>query len=156
MVPWLPLGAVVLHLIEEFAWPGGFPAWYRRYVPSGAASITTSRLLRVNALFVAMAAVAGILFPRPYGVALWLIVASIGAANAFFHLWATVKMREYSPGLVTGLLLYLPLAAYGFYAFAVKGLASRSTLAQAALVGPAYHLYLAYRHRRRAATLESS
>jgi hypothetical protein len=30
---WLPLAAAGAHDFEEFAWPGGFRAWYREYRP---------------------------------------------------------------------------------------------------------------------------
>jgi hypothetical protein len=150
---WLPLVAVALHLIEEFAWPGGFADWYRRYRPERARSVTPTFLFWINALLVAMALVAGALGPRPQGVAFWLVVASIGAANAIFHLWATWRRREYSPGVVTGLVVYLPLAVYGFAHFARSGQAAAGTLLQAALIGPAYHLFSAWNHRRRARAL---
>ena len=65
IVAWLPFNAVLLHLIEEFVWPGGFGAWYRQYAPDRAASITTTFLVRINALFLAMTIIAGFLFPLP-------------------------------------------------------------------------------------------
>ena len=147
---WLPLGAVALHLVEEFAWPGGFADWYRRYRPEGARSVTTRFLFWINALLVAMALLVGVLGPRPQGVALWLVVASIGAANGEFHLWAAARTRAYSPGVVTGLVVYVPLAVYGFAHFARSGPASAGTMLQALLMGPAYHLFAAWNHRRRA------
>lgn len=42
------------------------------------------------------------------------MVASIAAANGLFHAWAVVRSRRYSPGVVTGVMLYLPLAVFGF------------------------------------------
>ena len=71
LVSWLPLVAVALHLVEEFAWPGGFADWYRDYRPERAAS----------------------------------------------------------------------------------GLATAGMLVRAAVIGPAYHLYAAWNHRRRAARM---
>ena len=127
VIPWLPLVAVTLHLFEEFVWPGGFGNWYRSYRPERAASVTTTFLFLINALFVAMAVVPGVLGFRPYGVAIWLVVASIAAANGIFHLWASFRSRVYSPGVVTGCLVY-----------------------EAALIGPAFHIYSAWNHRRRA------
>ncbi len=76
----------------------------------------------------------------PYGVAIWLVVASIAAANGAIHLWAMIKTRRYSPGVVTGCIIYLPLAVFGFSYFWRTGLASTPTLVQAALIGPAYNL----------------
>ncbi|HMG12897.1 MAG TPA: hypothetical protein VK571_06970, partial [Gemmatimonadaceae bacterium] len=60
MIRWLPLVAIGLHLIEEFAWPGGFAEWYRWYRPERAVSVTTGFLVRINALFVVMALIAGV------------------------------------------------------------------------------------------------
>ena len=151
LLSWLPLIAVALHLVEEFAWPGGFGDWYRWYRPERAASVTPAFLVWINVVLVAMALAAGLLGRRPYGIALWLVVASIGAANGAFHLWATLGRWRYSPGVVTGVLVYLPLAAWGFWHFATRGWATTGMLAQAAVIGPAYHLYAAWNHRRRAA-----
>lgn len=155
-VPWLPLGAVTLHMIEEFVWPGGFGDWFRRYRPERARSVTTAFLFWINALLVAMALLVALLGEGRRGVAFWLVVASIGAANGVFHLWASYRSRSYSPGLVTGLVVYVPLALYGFAHFAGNGLASRGTMLEALLVGPAYHLYSAWNHRRRASAARAA
>jgi hypothetical protein len=88
VIRWLPSIAVALHLGEEFVWPGRFAQWYRWYRPDFAPSISPGFLVRINALFVAMAIIAGALGFSAYGVAIWLVVASIAASNAVFHLWA--------------------------------------------------------------------
>ena len=97
-----------------------------------------------------MAIIAGVLGFSAYGVALWLVVASIAASNAVFHVWAVMRTKRYSPGVVTGVLVYLPLAAFGFYYFWREHQADTAVLIQAALIGPAYHVYAAWNHRRRA------
>ena len=149
----LPLGAVLLHLFEEFVWPGGFAEWYRWYRPERAASVSTRFLVWINALFVLMALIPGTMGFRPYGVAFWLVVASIAAANGLFHLWAVLRTRRYSPGVVTGCIFYLPLAVFGFVYFWRAGLANVALLLQAAIIGPAYNVYAAWNHRRRAKSL---
>ncbi|MFL5488121.1 MAG: HXXEE domain-containing protein [Gemmatimonadaceae bacterium] len=156
IIRWLPLLAVVLHLIEEFAWPGGFADWYRWYRPEGSASVTRGFLFGINALFVAMAVTAGAMGFTPYGVAIWLVVASIAAANGAFHLWSVVRTRRYSPGVVTGCLIYWPLAVFGFAYFSRERLASAAVLLQAAVIGPAYHIYSAWNHRRRARRMSAT
>jgi hypothetical protein len=45
---WALLGAVILHIFEEFVYPGGFVAWYRRYRVD-ASRITTRFLVIINA-----------------------------------------------------------------------------------------------------------
>ncbi len=108
LIRWLPLGAVMLHLLEEFVWPGGFADWYRWYRPERA---------------------------------------------GLFHLWATLRTQRYSPGVVTGATVYLPLAAFGSIYFWRAGLAGVLLLLQAAVIGPAYNVYAAWNHRRRAKSL---
>ena len=156
VIRWLPLVAVLLHVFEEFVWPGGFAEWYRWYRPERAVSVTTGFLVRINVLFVVMALGAAMLGFRPYGVAFWLVVASIAAANGAFHLWATLKTRRYSPGVITGCIIYLPLAVSGFIYFWRAGLAGVPLLVQAAIIGPAYNFYAAWNHRRRARALASA
>ena len=50
VVPWLPLLAASSHMMEEFVYPGGFPAWFRRYRPEGASEITVTKLVVINGL----------------------------------------------------------------------------------------------------------
>jgi hypothetical protein len=146
----LPLIAVAAHLVEEFVWPGGFPEWYRRYHPERAGSVTTRLLVVVNVVLVVLALLPPILGATARGIAFWLVVAGIGVANAAFHIWATVTRRAYSPGVVTGTLLYVPLAIYGTWVFILMGRAPLATGIQALAWGIAYHLWSSWHHRRRA------
>ncbi len=59
-------------------------------------------------------------------------------------------MREYSPGLVTALLLYIPVGVYGYLYLVRSGQASVSTAFFAALLGGSYNWISAGLHRRRA------
>ena len=148
---WLPLMAVSLHLIEEFVWPGGFGDWYRWYRPERASSITTRFLVIINVVLVVIALIPPLLGATPRGLAMWLVVAGIGAANALFHIWATINRRRYSPGLVTGTLVYLPLAVVGYLSLVETGKVSPGTTIQAIVVGIGFHIWSAWNHRRRAA-----
>jgi hypothetical protein len=147
---WLPLIAVAAHLVEEFVWPGGFADWYRAYRPERASSVTARFLFVINVLLVLIALVPPVLGPSPRGLAMWLVVAAIGAANAVFHLYATLRMRVYSPGVVTGALGYLPLAALGWTVLVQSGIVSPGTTVQAVVVGAGFHVWSAWNHRRRA------
>ena len=46
-LPWSLLAAAVLHITEEFLFPGGFPAWYRRY-NADPSRVTRRFLLIIN------------------------------------------------------------------------------------------------------------
>jgi len=148
---WAPAVAVCAHITEEFALPGGFSAWYRRYRPETAASFSKSFAVTVNAVLLAVTLLLAFLPEGPRSVAFWLTVVALLFANACFHLVAAVRMREYSPGLVTAMLLYVPLAIVGFTHFVRSGQASWGTASSAAVLGGAYNVFTAWNHRRRAA-----
>ena len=150
---WLPAAAVGAHLIEEFVWPGGFPEWYRRYRPERAASVTTRLLVIVNVVLVAVALVPPVLGSTVRGLGFWVVVAAIGVVNAVFHIAAVIRMREYSPGVVTATCFYLPLAFAGYEWFVATGRVSTGMLVQAVVIGVGYHVWSAWNHKRRAAKL---
>ena len=139
---WAPAGAATLHIVEEFAFPGGFAAWDRRYRPNFAASITPRFHVIVNAMMLALCAGVGLQGPTPSGVAAWLTVAALLATNAVWHVVGAVRTRSYSPGMVTGILLYLPLALGGYPWFIRSGEASVGTAVIALAIGASYTLWV--------------
>jgi hypothetical protein len=145
---WLPALAVAAHLIEEFVWPGGFAAWYRNYPPGANATVTSRFLVMINAIFVALALLPPVLGPTPRGLAFWLVVAAIAATNAIFHIVATVRTRAYSPGVVTGVALYLPLAFVGGAWIIRDRSVAPSTVGQAIIIAVAYQIWSSWNHRR--------
>ena len=144
----LPLLAIAAHLIEEFLWPGGFARWYRAYPPGSTAAVTTRFLVLVNAVFVALAVVPLLLGPSARGFAYWLVVAAIAGANGIFHLRASFRTRSYSPGVVTGVALYIPLAIVGGAHLLRSGLVSPATALQAVTIAVAYAWWSTWQHRR--------
>jgi phosphatidylglycerophosphate synthase len=147
---WLPLIAVVLHLIEEFVFPGGFGAWYRRYRPDLAPSITTRLLVIVNAVLVVLALIPPLLGHTPRGYAFWSVVVALGLINALFHIWAVVRTDEYSPGFITGLIVYIPLFVLGILALKDYHKLALGTIIEAIVIALAYHFWSDWNHRRRA------
>lgn len=145
---WLPALAVAAHLIEEFVWPGGFPDWYRHYPPGYVTTVSTRFLIIVNLVFIALALLPPVLGASPRGFAIWTVVAAIAAANGVFHLIAVLRTHTYSPGVVTGIALYMPLAIVGGTYLLRRGLVSPGTAIQAIIIGVAYHLWSAWNHRR--------
>lgn len=147
---WAPLVAVAAHIVEEFVFPGGFFAWYRRYSPEAAVSFTPAYAVGINGLLVALCLAIPLQGVGPRGVALWLTIAAVLVGNTVFHVRATIRGREYSPGLVTSLLLYVPLGIYGYAYFVRSGRASLGTALSAAVLGGSYNFISASIHRRRA------
>ncbi len=127
---WAPLFAAILHIVEEFVWPGGFGDWDRTYRPLICQSITPRLHVVVNSLLIAVCmsvgltglgeagvAVGGIhlrsAIPSNYAGASWIALVALLFSNAIFHFVGTIQSGRYSPGLITGVLLYIPLAIFG-------------------------------------------
>ena len=93
------------HIDEEY-W-GGFPGWAS--AQTGLA-MTESVFLSLNTFFfgVMVVGVVAALLAKP---AQWVLIP-LGTAvliNGAGHLAASIITRSYSPGLVTGVLLWIPL-----------------------------------------------
>lgn len=101
----LPI-AYWLHLAEE--WFGGFIAWTSATLGSG---VSVERFVAINAIGLVLFFVVPIAAFRNQN---WIWPASALAAlfglNGVLHALATAYFGTYSPGTVTGLLIYLPLS----------------------------------------------
>jgi hypothetical protein len=153
---WAPLGAAALHMVEEFGYPGGFADWDRRYRPEIRASITPRLHLVVNALLLLLCAQVWELAPLDRTEArwgagtAWLALAALLFSNAVFHVVGTVRTRSRSPGVVTSVLVYLPLTVYGYWWFLASGRVAPLAALAAAAVGGSYHFWAKLIHRARA------
>jgi Protein of unknown function with HXXEE motif len=106
--------AVMLHVTEEFLYPGGFPEWYARLVPPKTVKKSNPGfLVWINTLMMCACAFALYFGDTLHGYSIWYYNAAIAAANACFHIWGVAKLKAYSPGVVTGTLLYIPLFVIG-------------------------------------------
>jgi len=148
---WMPLVAATIHIFEEFVWPGGFAQWYREYRPDISASISPQFLIGINALLLIVCAIAGASGATPRGTSLFLTIVALLAGNGLFHLRATIRAHRYSPGVISGVLLYVPLALVAFPVVLREGLASQGTALVSAAMGLSYPFVSSLNHRRRAA-----
>ena len=144
-----PLAAACLHITEEFFLPGGFADWDRRYRPAFARSITTRFHVIINALLLVLCYDVWAMRRSPVGPYLWLVVAALLFSNAIWHLRGAWKTRRYSPGMVTGLLLYVPMAPFGYVYFIRHASVSIAGAAAAFALGVSYPLISTLMHRRR-------
>jgi hypothetical protein len=105
----LPLATFLPHVAEEWA---RFPEWATRHFG------VTSRAYYVYSHVLLVAANGTISGLAATGVrgSTWAVLATgaqvVLLTNALFHLVTTILFREYSPGVVTGTLLFLPASAY--------------------------------------------
>jgi hypothetical protein len=77
---------------------------------------------------------------RHGGINVWYCVSAIAAVNACFHVVGVFALKKYSPGVVTGVLFYIPLFAYGsWYLLSSHDLAPTSAILLFG-VAVAYHV----------------
>ena len=96
----------ILHVAEEAP---GFVAWFNSLVPRG---ITQNTFLSVNAAAFAITIFVVLLVEVSPGPASGILLAAwvgfLMLANGILHIAGTIAHARYSPGVITGTLLYLP------------------------------------------------
>ena len=153
---WAPFTTAVLHIGEEFFYPGGFATWDRSYRPQFQRSITSRFHVFINVALLLLCAQVGLLAgstereAQLIGIPLWLAVAALLFSNAVFHGVGTLRTRTYSPGVVTALALYVPLAVLGYWHFLHNGQVTLLAAAAAAIAGGSYHFWARLLHKARA------
>jgi len=113
------LAASLVHMGEEYFFPGGFIDFMRRLNPRFAAELTPSVAVTINGaqLLLCLATIAvGERF-----LIFSLSVAALLFINAWMHLLGCIRVRGYAPGLITGVLLYLPLSIYAYSSYIGSG-----------------------------------
>jgi hypothetical protein len=132
------VGAALLHVFEEYVYPGGFPDFMKQSSPALAPFITTNFAVIVNGLFLVLC-----LWGAKLGrdaLVFSLSIASLLITNGLMHLIGSQRARRYAPGLVSGLLLYIPLGITAYAYFLGSGQISVPQALLSALLGLAYQL----------------
>jgi hypothetical protein len=118
-------------MVEEFSC--GFVEWADRYFGQFD---WTQNLIGNTIFFVCLSFACYLYYKNPVRY-LWL--GMVGAmwvlSNAFLHISCTVLSGEYSPGVVTASLLYVPGGIYFLVMWAKKGLLTWKNTALAFAVG---------------------
>jgi hypothetical protein len=150
----LPISEV-LHIIEEFIYPGGFRTWYRNYRQHYNVSATPKYLIIVNSVLIILS-VLPLFLDTQQGPALWLSMASVVFFNSIFHIQASLRSRRYSPGMVTSILLYIPISIYGYWYFISLHITSEAQAVVSSMTGIVYLIFSVLNHKRRARRMETS
>jgi hypothetical protein len=106
-------------------------------------------LIAINAGLLITLFEAAIAGGTPIGVGMLLTFSAVLFSNGCWHLWASYKSHTYSPGVVSGTLLYLPLLWFEYAGWIRLGRASLGTAAVALSIGATYPLWSALYHGRR-------
>jgi hypothetical protein len=110
--PWLALfpATYLLHILEEYFAGEGFYRWISRITD---VSLTGGQFLSMNAvLWVIM--ICAIFAVHSYSTGGWIVIglAALVCVNGLGHALATLRAGSYSPGMVTGLIVWVPLGIY--------------------------------------------
>ena len=133
LLAWLLVAAYAAHVVEE--WFGGFPEWLA--VVTGA-PLPRDAFLAINTvalLLVALATRAATRSPARGWIA--IAVAAVLFVNALLHILGSVVTGTYSPGLFTGVILYVPLG--GLSLLRAWGQAPHGWFARGVLAGLVAH-----------------
>ena len=106
------LVASLLHMTEEYFFPGGFMQMMRRLNPRFASFVTTPMAIVFNGLQIVLCVVA--LAVGKGQPLVGLSVAGLILVNGLVHIGVCVRVNGYAPGVITGMLLYLPLSACAY------------------------------------------
>ena len=107
---WLIPATYLVHIAEE-QWGGeGFPVWITRM---GGAHYAPAHFLQLNGLAWLLLLI-GVVLALKVGRLRWLIISfgTVILLNGLAHLIGSIVTNSYSPGLFSGLLLWVPLGAY--------------------------------------------
>lgn len=149
VILWLLPIFVILHIVEEFVYPGGFLQWYRNYKSEISPSFTVRYIAAINLILFILCMIP-LSLDLPHAISLWLSMASVVFFNALFHIRAVIKLKRYSPGTITSALLYIPLTIYGFWFVLSNNFASAGTVIVSSVVGLIYLWFSEFNHGRRA------
>ena len=99
---WIMVIAAVLHVFEEYHF--NFVGWVQKHY----IKITLNEFIVINSLFILLTVIGAIVF-SVFPI-LSFSVGSLIFINALIHIAASIKFKNYTPGLFTSLILYLPLS----------------------------------------------
>ena len=104
---WLFPVTYVVHLLEEYYVGGGFPVWAQRAL---GVQLSNREFVGWNVFALAIMCVGALLVsrhPRFRFIEIALAIAVCG--NAAAHVIGSLATWTYSPGLITGVLVWIPL-----------------------------------------------
>jgi hypothetical protein len=124
---WTLPGVALIHIVEEYL--GDWVGSVQQYIPG----VTWTQFIVLNAAFLVLC-VAGATVSVAH-LTFALSVASLVLSNAAIHIVGTLFLGQYSPGILSSVLLYIPLGLYAFRVAAGSGQMSTGAYARAVLLG---------------------
>ena len=102
-----PLAYVIHHFEEHIVF--NFREWRLSYFLDNNSLSTEEVLLRLLAVLLIMVFLHAIKRDKPSAQIILLFLMTTQIVNAFFHLFFSFYFSDFSPGVITGTFLYLPI-----------------------------------------------
>jgi hypothetical protein len=142
---WLVPITYLIHIAEEFYGGEGYPAYLKRL---RGVDLTPIRFLVGQAIGLALIII-GLLIARRlhFPKQLLIILGTVIMVNGLSHLGTSLYYREYGPGLITGVLIWIPfglatlirfksgMSAGRYWLYVVIGIAINAAVAVITLKG---------------------
>jgi hypothetical protein len=113
---WILTGAYALHIVEEYR--GGWLDWAQKL--SGL-HMRKSEFIVANSLVIILGSACAIIgYAHPLVSLTFAGLAIVNALTA--HIGTTIAKRVWSPGLITSIVLFIPLGIWAYYDSYAKGL----------------------------------
>ena len=146
LILWISLASLFVHQFEEYRFPGTFPGMMNRVM---AASTEPDRYpLNSNTALIVNTTVGWLVYllAAVFGAhAIWLGIAavliSVGNFVAHTLLFNLRGKTRYNAGMLTSIVLFLPISAYFFYLVASHRLATPVDWAVGLLLGAALNYF---------------
>lgn len=111
---WLHLAVLFMHQFEEYVYPGGFKTFFNEKIagrnPVMRKPLSDQAILAVNIPMAWGAYILSAIFFRWEWLATGLALITI--MNGVLHTMMAIIHKEYNPGLITGLVLCIPLGLF--------------------------------------------
>jgi hypothetical protein len=103
----------MIHMGEEYFYPGGFMDSMKRLNPRFAHKVTTPMAVIINGLQLLLC-IAAIVVGKN-NLIFSMSVAGLLFINGLMHIMGCIRVKGYAPGVITGVLLYIPVSVYAYY-----------------------------------------
>ena len=113
------LAASIIHMGEEYFLPGGFMDVMKNLNPKFAPFINAPSAIIINGLQLLLCVIVIMVGIKP--IIFSMSIAGLLFFNGLMHIMACIRQKGYSPGVVSGVLLYIPLSVYAYYHFILSG-----------------------------------
>ncbi len=105
----------LIHMVEEYFYPGGFMEVMKRLSSRFAPFVDVPMAVIINGLQLLLCIIAIAVGQK--ALVFSMSIAGLLFINALMHILGCIRARGYAPGVISGVLLYMPLSAYAYYLF---------------------------------------